>query len=41
MNCAYEDEISMKASMEATLAMARSIKEVYRPAGWSAGARWF
>lgn len=36
---AYEDEISMRASMEATLAMARSIKEIYRPAGWSSGAR--
>jgi Xaa-Pro dipeptidase len=35
----YEDEISMRASMEATLAMARSIGEIYRPAGWSAGAR--
>jgi Xaa-Pro aminopeptidase len=35
----YEDEISMRASMEATLAMARSIREIYRPAGWNAGAR--
>jgi len=35
----YEDEISMRASMEATLAMARAIREIYRPAGWSAGAR--
>jgi Xaa-Pro dipeptidase len=35
----YEDEVSMAASMEATLAMARAIKDVYRPAGWSAGAR--
>lgn len=35
----YEDEISMRASMEATLAMARAIKEIYRPAGWNAGAR--
>ena len=35
----YEDENSMRASMEATLAMARAIREIYRPAGWSAGAR--
>ncbi len=34
----YEDEISMLASMEATLAMARALKGVYRPAGWTAGA---
>lgn len=35
----YEDYISSLASLEATLAMARSIKEIYRPAGWTAGAR--
>ena len=34
----YEDEISMSASMEATLAMARALKGLYRPAGWRAGA---
>ena len=35
----YEDEISLRASMEATLAMARALKEIYRPAGWGSGAR--
>lgn len=33
-----EDEVSFKASMEATLAMARALKDIYRPVGWSAGA---
>jgi len=35
----YEDEVSLAASMEATMAMARALKGIYRPAGWSAGAR--
>ena len=34
----YEDEISMAASMDATLVMARTLKGLYRPAGWLAGA---
>ncbi|RLG59886.1 aminopeptidase P family protein [Candidatus Geothermarchaeota archaeon] len=34
----YEDEISMAASMEATLAIARAIGGLYRPGGWFAGA---
>lgn len=34
----YEDEISMKASMDATLVMARTLKGIYKPAGWIAGA---
>ena len=34
-----EDEVSMLASMEATLAMARALKDIYRPAGWNSGAR--
>ncbi len=35
----YEDEVSMLASLEATMAMARALKGIYRPAGWSSGAR--
>lgn len=35
----YEDEVSLKASMEATMAMARALKGIYRPAGWNSGAR--
>jgi len=34
----YEDEVSMAASKEATLVMARTLKDLYRPAGWIAGA---
>lgn len=34
-----EDEISLTASTEATLAMARALKDIYRPAGWNTGAR--
>lgn len=34
----YEDYISAKASMKATLIMARSLKDIYRPTGWSTGA---
>lgn len=34
-----EDEISLRASTEATLAMARALKDIYRPAGWNTGAR--
>ncbi len=36
---ALEDEVSLLASMEATLAMARALKDIYRPAGWVSGAR--
>ncbi|MEM0154074.1 MAG: Xaa-Pro peptidase family protein [Ignisphaera sp.] len=35
----YEDEISFRASMDATMAMARTLKGTYRPVGWSSGAR--
>jgi Xaa-Pro aminopeptidase len=34
-----EDEISLRASIEATLAMARALRGIYRPAGWNSGAR--
>lgn len=36
---ALEDEVSMLASMEATLAMAKTLKDIYSPMGWFAGAR--
>jgi len=36
---ALEDEISLRASMEATLAMAKALRGIYRPAGWNSGAR--
>jgi Xaa-Pro aminopeptidase len=36
---ALEDEVSLKASMEATAAMARALKGTYRPWGWTSGAR--
>lgn len=34
-----EDEVSLRASMEATLAMARALRGIYRPVGWNYGAR--
>ena len=34
----YEDEIAFKASMEATLTMAKTLKGIYRPVGWVIGA---
>lgn len=36
---ALEDEVSMLASMEATLAMAKTLKDIYSPIGWFAGAK--
>ncbi|RDD53296.1 MAG: aminopeptidase P family protein [Candidatus Korarchaeota archaeon NZ13-K] len=33
-----EDEVSLLASMEATLAMAKTLKDIYRPLGWFSGA---
>ena len=36
---ALEDEISLRASMEATLAMAKALRGVYRPFGMTSGAR--
>lgn len=35
----YEDEVSMKASMKATLEMIRELKGRYLPVGWITGAR--
>ncbi len=34
----YEDEISYTASRDATIAMARALKGLYRPVGWMPGA---
>lgn len=36
---ALEDEVSLRASMEATLMMARTLRGYYRPWGWTYGAR--